>query len=88
PEEWDSLDLYDDDLAFSDVAPDGEAVERSHTCTIYDPPGELEGNETSFEVECDRCGTVGAAGTETEAKALARLHEAFVAKLVDKWEVR
>jgi hypothetical protein len=87
-EEWDSLDLYDgEELEFSDASPNGDAVEGSHACVIYDPPGELAGNETRFEIECDRCGTIGGTDTETEAKAIARLHEAFVATLVETWSV-
>jgi hypothetical protein len=93
PEEWDAIQTGDYskldeevELQFGSTSPDGEQA-VTHDCTIYDPPGELAGNESRFEIECDRCGTIGSADSESEAKAISRLHEAFVARLVEKWTV-
>ena len=58
-----------------------------HEVTICDPPGQYEGNEDRFELECDVCDSIGAADTMEEAEAIARLHEAFVATLVEQWSV-
>ena len=90
PEQWGQLQTepWSDpaDLDFDDVSPDGECV-TPHEVTIYNPPGERAGNETKYEVECDRCGYVGAAENMVKAKAIERLHVAFVATLVDSYEV-
>ncbi len=61
--------------------------QQSHRVFIGFPPGEHEGNQDRFELECDVCGHVGAAETIDEAQAIARLHEAFVARLVENWSV-
>lgn len=91
-EEWDAIqsgdysELEEVDLQFGSISPDGEHTE-THEVTIYDPPGQHAGNEDRFELECDRCGDVGTADSEQEAKALAKLHESFVATLVDRWTI-
>ena len=53
-----------------------------HDVTIYDPPGEYAGNEECFELECDRCGDVGATHTLPEARAAATLHRSLGASIV------
>ena len=57
----------------------------AHTCTIFDPPGQHEGDEDCYDVECDDCGFIAAADSHAQAEAIVRLHEEFVAVLVDKW---
>ena len=75
-EEWAELDLAD----WKGDGPDGPDPDAHHTTTLYEV---AEG----VEVECELCGSVGTATSETEAQAIARLHEAFVATLVEKWRV-
>lgn len=79
-DEWDAIDFgsWDSD-EYDDVAPDGELDDAPHAVTVYEVPG------NGFEIECERCGEVGASRDRTEAKAIARLHTAFVAVLVDRW---
>jgi hypothetical protein len=102
-EEWDSLDLPDetflDNLTdFSSgaatsgsgcAAPNGAVPEGSskHVVTIYNPPGQYEGNEARHELECERCDYIGAAESRDEADGIARLHEEFVAPLLEKWGI-
>lgn len=62
-------------------------TEVCHTTRVFRYPGPHEGDEDRFDVECDRCGIVGSSGTEIQAKAVARLHEAFLATLLEKWRV-
>ena len=73
PEEWDSLT--------------GNREPVGHEVTINYPPGELEGNENLYELDCDSCGHIGALDTLDCAEASARLHEEFVAVLVTNYEV-
>ena len=94
PEEWDAIQtgdytnvLEEAELEFGSVSPQGEKAEPSHEVTIYNPPGQYAGNESRFELECERCGEIGTADSDEEAKAVARLHESFVATLVEKFEV-
>ena len=103
-EDLDSLDFADEafldnltdfssgaaDSGSGCAAPNGAVPEDSsnHLVTISNPPGQYEGNEAHYELECRRCDYIGAAGTREEAEAIARLHEEFVAHLVSKWEVR
>jgi len=79
--------LEEAEFEFGSVSPQGEKAEVTHEVAIYNPPGEFEGNDSKFELECDVCGYIGAADTAEEAQAIARLHEAFVATLVEKWTV-
>ena len=88
-EEWDAIRSGD----WSDVPADdwgsskeGEP-ERNHSVFVANPPGTYEGNEERYELECDVCDYIGAADTSEEAQVIARLHEAFVATLVEKWTV-
>lgn len=60
---------------------------RTHTTCITEPPNEHEGDDERFAVECQLCGWIAAVDTPEEAQAVARLHEEFVAVLVDRWEV-
>lgn len=80
--------LGDDD---GDEPPEGgggsASVGAGHDVTIYPPPGEHEGNEDRYELGCARCDYLGSADTFADAEAIARLHEGFVAVLVDRWEV-
>ena len=77
-EEWNSLEFADE--------PDG-GPDEGHSVTVWYPPGEAAGNDESHELECERCGYIGAADGLDEAEALARLHESFVATLVDAWSL-
>ncbi len=79
-EEWESLDLAQWD------GPSGPSATQ-HRVTVWFPPGEAAGNEERYEIECDICQYIGAAESEEEAQAIARLHEAFVATLVEDWSV-
>jgi hypothetical protein len=73
PEEWDTLT--------------GHRDTTSHAVTINSPPGEFEGNENRYELDCDSCGHIGAVDKFQCAEAVARLHEEFVAVLVLSYEV-
>jgi hypothetical protein len=73
PEEWDTLTGHRDTI--------------SHAVTINYPPGEFEGNENLYELDCDSCGHIGAVDTLECAEGVARLHEEFVATLVASYEV-
>ena len=64
---------------------DREVVD--HTVTIEYPPGQYEGNENRYELDCDSCGHIGAVDTLECAEAVAKLHEEFVARLVTDCEV-
>ena len=62
----------------------GNRKVADHTVTINYPPGEFEGNENRYELDCDSCGHIGAVDTLECAEATANLHEAFVATLVEE----
>ena len=64
-EEWDALT--------------GNRKVVDHTVTINYPPGEFEGNEHRYELDCDSCGHIGAVETLECAEAASKLHEAMVA---------
>ncbi len=85
-EEWDAIRSGEwsgpDDWGSSK-----EGEPNKHSVFVANPPGTYEGNEERFELECDVCDYIGAADTAEEARAIARLHEAFVATLVEKWTV-
>jgi len=57
----------------------------AHSVTVMQPPGDYAGNGTRFELECDVCDYVGSAADLEQARALAVLHEHFVATLVEDW---
>ena len=73
--------LLDDeaDLEFSG-SPCGQEDEVAHQVRVYE-------QGTAFEAECDACGSIGTADSIEQAEAIARLHEAFVATLVESWSV-
>ena len=86
PEEWDAIDMG----GWSDGPDDGSPKGRpgsKHTVFIGYPPGQYQGDEERYELECDVCDYIGAADTFEEARALVRLHKEFVATLVDNWSV-
>ena len=84
PEEWDAIERAD----WSAFPVDDElGREPRHVARVFGPPGQYAGNEARFEVECDVCGDVGAGGTQEEADAIALLHEAFGAVIVESQEV-
>lgn len=82
PEEWDAIEPAD----WSAFPADSEFGVDSvrHVARVFGPPGQYAGNEGRYEVECDRCGDVGALATQEEAAALALLHEAFGAVVVSE----
>ncbi|MBA2312952.1 MAG: hypothetical protein H0V97_09170 [Actinobacteria bacterium] len=84
--EWNAMltddwSLLDDeaDLEFSGSSC-GEEDEVAHQVRAYQ-------RGTAFEAECEACGRIGAADSIEQAEAIARLHEAFVATLVESWSV-
>jgi len=82
-EEWDSLDIAPFDAAEWEPigdAPEGPDPDEVHTTNLYEVAD-------GFEIECELCGVVGTADGKTEGEAIARLHEAFVATLVESWSV-
>jgi hypothetical protein len=60
---------------------------KPHRCRVVERPDQHERAHERFEVECDLCGWVTAADTLEEGDAIARLHEQFVAVLVDRWGI-
>jgi hypothetical protein len=50
-------------------------------------PASTKVTKIRYELECDVCDHIGAADSMEEAQAMARLHEAFVATLVEKWSL-
>ena len=48
---------------------------------------EVTDDEQPFQLSCNICEDIGGADSAEEAQAIARLHEAFVATLVEKWSV-
>lgn len=85
-EEWDSI-MSGDWTPPDDWGSSKEVESLKHSVFIASPPGQYEGNEERFELECDVCDYIGAADSSEEAQAIARLHEAFVATLVENWSV-
>jgi hypothetical protein len=84
PEEWDAIERAD----WSQFPVDDElGLEPKHVARVFGPPGQYAGNETCFEIECDVCGDVGAGDTQEEADAIALLHEALGAVIVESQEV-
>jgi hypothetical protein len=75
PEEWDAIRSGEwsgpDDCGSSK---EGEP-DTKHSVFIGYPPGQYEGNEECFELECDVCDYIGAADNLDEAETQARLHE-------------
>jgi hypothetical protein len=84
-EEWDSI--MSGDWSDPDDSGSSEGEPSKHSVFVANPPGTYEGNEDRYELECDVCDYIGAADTAEQAQAIARLHEAFVATLVEKWTV-
>ena len=62
-EEWDALEDWEPDR------------DQPHKVTVWYPPGESEGNDDRYEVECDVCGHISAEDSFFEADKLAVLHE-------------
>ena len=62
----------------------GNNKPASHIVTINYPPGEFEGNDNRYELNCDSCGHIGAVDTLECAQATAHLHEAFVATFIEE----
>lgn len=71
-EEWASLDLAE-----------WEEVTSHEVAITHDS------NKTSaaYGIQCNSCGSIGSADDEMLANVIARLHENFVAKLVDRWSL-
>jgi hypothetical protein len=86
-EEWDAIRSGDWSEVPSDdwgSSKEGESKAK-HSVFVASPPGQYEGNEERFELECDVCDYIGAVDTMEEAQAIARLNEAFVATLAGAW---
>lgn len=86
-DEWDSIMSGEWSGPDDWGSPKEGTSETKHSVFVANPPGTYEGNEERFELECDVCDYIGAADSSEEAHAIARLHEAFVATLVEKWSV-
>jgi hypothetical protein len=59
----------------------------AHVVTVTLVGSHPETDEQRYDLECECCGRIGAAAGLDEAEAIARLHEQFVAVLVDAWEM-
>ena len=68
-----------------EVASEGSFEAPSHICSTRKRP--LDDDSLENVIECESCDEVGSAETLEEAQAIARLHEAFVATLVARYEV-
>jgi hypothetical protein len=86
-EEWDAIQTGDWTLVDEEEvglefpgSSFGDKDGASHEVTVYE-------QGASFDAECEICGSVGIADSAEEAEAIKRLHEAFVATLVEKWTV-
>ena len=78
---------YEDLFSFEEwQALTGNHKPAHHAVTIAYPPGQYEGNDNRYELDCDSCGHIGAVDTLECAEAAAKLHEAFVATLVETFE--
>jgi hypothetical protein len=91
PEDWAAMFFGASEPSAGDWGQEGgepyDPGGAKHDVTICDPPGQYQGNEDRFALECNICESIGAADTMEEAEAIARLHEAFVATLVEQWSV-
>jgi hypothetical protein len=76
-EEWEAVQGGDWSAA-------GEVLDLENIDDSPHPVRVYEAGE-AFDVECELCGTVGSSDSEAEAQAIARLHEAFIASLAEKW---
>ena len=47
---------------------------NAHEVAVCPPPGEYAGNENRWELDCDVCGYIGAAGCEWKAREMADRH--------------
>lgn len=65
----------------------GHRTTTSHVVTIGYPPGQFEGNDHRYELDCDSCGHIGGVETLECAEPAAKLHEVFVASLLPNEEV-
>ena len=79
-EEWDSLD--------ASVWPDPEEGPSGLVHEVHIEELEPSEDQQPFDLRCSICEHIGGADTAEEAKAIARLHESFVAVLVDRTEVK
>jgi hypothetical protein len=59
----------------------------AHLVTVRLAPTVDEVDDERYELECECCGSLGSAGGLDEARAIVRVHERFVAVLVDAWEI-
>lgn len=87
-EKWPATDCPDDSERHSSDLPSGGDGGHAHEVDVCYPPGQYEGNEERYELECNVCDYIGAADTAEEAQAIARLHEHFVATLVANWQLK
>ena len=87
-EEWDAIRVRRSGPVRTIGALRRRRIAASSTaCTIDDPPGQLRRQRGPLRARVRSSATyIGAADTEPRAQAIARLHEAFVATLVEKLE--
>lgn len=82
---YQAVSSYEDLFSFEEwQALTGRRDAISHAVTINYPPGEFEGNDNRYEIDCDSCGHIGAVESLECAEATANLHEAFVATLTSE----
>jgi hypothetical protein len=62
-----------------------DQLTTQHEVSVAYPPGEYEGNDDRYEINCNVCEYIGSTATLEQGEAVARLHEAFVAVLIEAW---
>lgn len=76
--------FHRDECDSLDFAEWKEELDACHAVTITHDERKTS---AAYELDCGSCGSIGSADDKRLAKVIARLHENFVAKLVDRWSV-
>jgi hypothetical protein len=87
-EEWDAIRSGNLWQILEDSVPLDDSEAPRHTVAVLNPPGQYEGNEASYELECDVCDHVGSANTLELAQTLGRIHEALLATIIERRTTR